>query len=60
MRNNGKSVHTSSLQVSPRGKHSLGNCRIVWTDGNVQVFEKDKEVIEADTESSSDKKDLPF
>jgi len=51
---------TKEEREDKKTKHTLGNGRIVWTDGNVQVFENDEEVIESDTESSNEKKDLPF
>jgi len=43
-------------------KHTLGNGKVVWTDGNVQLAEKQENTdhIIAGTEDAYKKEDLPF
>ncbi|QDP45772.1 MAG: hypothetical protein Tp1102DCM384591_14 [Prokaryotic dsDNA virus sp.] len=43
-------------------KHSLGNGKVVWTDGNVALAEKEENTdhIIAGTEDAYKKEDLPF
>ena len=43
-------------------KHTLGNGKVIWTDGNVQLAEKqeNKDHIIAGTEDAYKKEDLPF
>lgn len=41
-----------------KNKHTLGNGKVVWTDGNVVLYEQDKPEIEEPEKVS--KVDLPF
>ena len=49
---------TKEEREAKKNKHTLGNGRVVWTDGNVILAEQDKTVTEPDLEKA--KEDLPF
>jgi hypothetical protein len=49
---------TKEEREAKKNKHTLGNGRVVWTDGNVILAEQDKTVTEPVLEKA--KEDLPF
>tara|TARA_R100000773_G_C4170351_1_gene84297 strand:- start:58 stop:360 length:303 start_codon:yes stop_codon:yes gene_type:complete len=49
---------TKEEREAKKNRNYLGNGRVIWTDGNVLLAEKEEEVAEVVT--SEDDKDLPF
>ena len=48
---------TKEEREAKKNRNYLGNGRVIWTDGNVLLAEKEEE---AEVVTSEDDKDLPF